>query len=138
MVLEIILKILLPIFLKIITIIKKSVDTIGSEIRGLFDEGVHVPRPIKEVGEQIGEESSQELPGRVQESGDKFVVADISLEIAFLNFFVFVLIPILLVSVLVFVKVKRMKSACKTCGKPLRRHTSQEKSDCKNFWQNRR
>ena len=93
MVLEIILRGLLTFAKQIGPQIKRSVDTIDSGIRGLFDEGVHVPRPIKEVGEQIGEESSQELPGRVQESGDKFVVADISLEIAFLNIFVFVLIP---------------------------------------------
>ena len=138
MVLEIILRGLLTFAKQIGPQIKRSVDTIDSGIRGLLDEGVAVPPPIKNVGKQFGEESGQELPGRIQESGDKFAAADISLEFAFLNFFVLVLIPILLVSVLVFVKVKRMKSICKTCGKPLRRHTSQEKSDCKNFWRDRR
>ena len=134
MVFEIILRGLLRIITEIMPLIRKSVDTIGSGIRGLFPEEVHVPRPIKQTGEQIGEEGGQELPDRIQESGDKFAAADMPLEIAFLNIFVFVLLPILLVSVFVFVKVKRMKSICKTCGKPLRRHTSQEKSDCKNWF----
>ena len=138
MVLEIILRGLLTFAKQIGPQIKRSVDTIDSGIRGLLDEGVAVPPPIKNVGKQFGEESGQELPGRIQESGDKFAAAEMPLEFAFLNIFVFVLIPILLVSVLVFVKVKRMKSICKTCGKPLRRHTSQEKSDCKNFWRDRR